>query len=205
MQFQDDVEMLEELLPAAHFPALVLNDNLTIPVSLSVFFGAAWRGLHLSPWRPTPRWLRPVLELYDEDHLSRMTGHAVMTIKEARRSFVDNATKSLAHRIAAVTGSGRDNDGSTSVTLPPTRGGSPTATAGCRFEVTSNTSGLRVFWSGAYYVTSQYFGHPTSPAHAVLQAGTYIFGVDGGAYHTVQWDRNAVCSIPGCQTVHLNY
>ncbi len=91
--------------------------------------------------------------------------------------------------------------------LPRLLGGSPTQTPGCNFTVTTDSQGLRVFWSGAHYVSPSYFGHPTSPASSVLQSATYIFGVDGGAYgNNIQWDRNAVISLPGNLTaVHLNY
>src|SRR3546814_13319664 len=53
-------------------------------------------------------------------------------------------------------------------------------TPGCNFTVTTNSPGLRVFWSGAYWISPRYFGHPTSPTLSVLQSGTYIFGVAGG-------------------------
>ena len=76
---------------------------------------------------------------------------------------------------------------------------------GCIFSVSTNTHGLRVFWSGAYYISANYFGHPTSPTTTVLQSGTYVFGVDGGAYgNVVQWDKKAICSLPGKSSVHLN-
>jgi hypothetical protein len=80
------------------------------------------------------------------------------------------------------------------------------ATAGCNFTVSSNTEGLRVFWSGAYRLSGNYFGSPTTPVTSVMQSGTYVFGVDGGAYGSaIQWDRSAVAVLPGTPSVHLNY
>ena len=76
---------------------------------------------------------------------------------------------------------------------------------GCSFEVSSNSTGLRVFWSGSYFISANYFKHPTSPVFGVLQSGTYIFGVDGGDYgNEVRLDTVAVCSLPGEPSVHLN-
>ncbi len=89
--------------------------------------------------------------------------------------------------------------------LPRRRGARPTAVPGCTFVVTTNSPGLRVFWSGAYFLTSNYFSAPTSPACSTLQSGTYLFGVDGGAYRTVTWDTAAQVSLPGTPSVHLNF
>ena len=39
-----------------------------------------------------------------------------------------------------------------------------------------------------------------------VEAGTYIFGVKGGAYsNAIQWDQQAVCTLPGTPSVHLNF
>lgn len=76
---------------------------------------------------------------------------------------------------------------------------------GCLFSVTSNTPGLRALWSPAYGMTSNSFGHPTSPVSGYLLSGTYIFGVDGGAYVNPIWDHAQV-TLPGPNTsVHLNF
>ena len=92
--------------------------------------------------------------------------------------------------------------------LPQLLGAAPMLhTPGCNFTVTTDTPGLRVFWSGAHYISPSYFGHPTSPISRVLQSATYVFGVDGDRFGSnIQWDRNAVITLPGNQTsVHLNY
>jgi hypothetical protein len=80
------------------------------------------------------------------------------------------------------------------------------AVPGCDFVVSTDTGGLRVLFSGAYRLTGNNFGHPTSPVSRVLQAGDYFFGVDGGPYgHDIQWDLNAIVTLPGPPSVHLNY
>ena len=131
--------------------------------------------------------------------------------EKARNTFTEKAIDFLANRIAAVQ---RFNDGDvenewgkpTTLNLLQMSGGSQVTTPGCTFSVSTNSDGLRVFWSGAYYISQNYFSNPTSPVTSVLQAGTYIFGVDGGAYgNDIQWDTNAVVSLPGNPSVHLNY
>ena len=132
---------------------------------------------------------------------------------DALEAFRRLATKFLATRIAAVRSfSYKETIASgiwgrpATLNLAQISGGHKVVTPGCYFSVSTNSSGLRVFWSGAYYISPNYFGHPTSPATSVLQAGTYLFGVDGGAYGgTVQWDTSAVVSLPGMPMVHLNY
>ena len=215
IEFQQDIELIEEF--DGEFPAFVVKDDLEIPVSLSLF-GYPWSNF-VEPYRsPNYGSIRRFLirELLHEASLSkyiylnRIRGFVFMPIKAARKSFVNNATKSLACRIAAVRQSSSVGGGSASVShyvnIPPRIGGAPTSTPGCLFTVTSNSPGLRVFWSGAYYLKAHYFGSPTSPTTGILQSGTYVFGVDGGVYgNIVQWDENAVCSLPGVPYVHLNY
>lgn len=125
---------------------------------------------------------------------------------EARETFSRRARDFLAQRIWAAGDGGGDSSMSRSLRLPPHIGAPPTNVSGCTFTVTTASSGLRVFWSGAYFVTGNHFGSPTSPVSAPLQAGTYIFGVDGGAYGSqIAWDHNAVCSLPGQPSVFLNF
>jgi hypothetical protein len=85
-------------------------------------------------------------------------------------------------------------------------GGNNVNTPGCEFEVSTDSCGLRVFWSGAYRESPNFFNRPTSPTSSVLQSGTYMFGVDGGDYgNVIQWDRNAIVALPGLPSVHLNF
>lgn len=125
-----------------------------------------------------------------------------VSAREADSNYREAATEFLATRIAYM----RQDD--PDAPRPPRTRGDPRGLRGpgCRFTVTTNTSGLRVFWSGAYRISSNYFGHPTTPTHRVMHAGTYVFGVDGGPYgQVVQWDRNTVVALPGPPSAHLNY
>jgi hypothetical protein len=129
----------------------------------------------------------------------------------ARNSFISLATEFLATRItslrrsdgprSSVSGAG----GEPTLWLSSTRGAPAISTPGCLFTVTTNSPGLRVHWSGAYYIAPNYFSSPTSPVTSILQSGTYIFGVDGGAYSVIQWDTTAIVSLPGSPLLHLNY
>jgi hypothetical protein len=75
----------------------------------------------------------------------------------------------------------------------------------CMFTVSSNSAGLNVLWSGAYYIVRNSFGSPTTPVHAPLPSGNYVFGVDGGAYTNPQWDPTII-ALPGPTTNHhLHY
>ena len=140
------------------------------------------------------------------DQLYELTDLVRLPRREAERAFVERAAESLSHRVATAAGADKDPpDAAATISIPPTDGASAAHVAGCRFTVSTNTSGLRVFWSGAYYITRHYFGGPTTPAVGTLQSGTYVFGVDGGAYTSVQWDKAAVCSLPGQPSVHLNF
>ncbi|MGC4939635.1 hypothetical protein [Kribbella sp. DT2] len=132
------------------------------------------------------------------EHRFRLIPHDV-----ARQQVRARLTGFLAVRIVAETGEQRDR--APLMRLPRRRGHPATAVPGCTFEVTTNTPGLRVFWSGAYFLTSNYFSAPTSPASSTLQSGTYLFGVDGGAYRTVTWDTSAQVTLPGNPSVHLNF
>lgn len=167
-------------------------------------------------WRRNPyiyEWYETFRYLGQIDYDNQWAGMRSISPDEARGAFTERAVEFLATRITSVR---NFNEGETrerekwgrtaSLNLTQNFGGRKVTTPGCYFSVSTNSNGLRVFWSGAYYVAPNYFSHPTSPATSVLQAGTYIFGIDGGAYgNTIQWDTNAVTSLPGNPFVHLNY
>jgi hypothetical protein len=212
--FSGDLSLLEDF--NANMPAVPIAGEM-VPVSLHFAMGRSapwpWPFGSDRPWRHQPFFqeyvyevLRPILR--DEGGIG---GFTLMGREEARATFVRRATDFVATRIAAVRGyRNRDRDQTwlrpSLLSLPQLLRGRRVATPGCHFTVSSNSNGLRVFWSGAYYVTPNNFNHPTSPTSSVLQSGTYIFGVDGGAYgNNIQWDLNCVVSLPGQPYAHLNF
>jgi hypothetical protein len=216
VEFAEEVAFLEEI--NADAPVMKVGDE-TVPVSLRLVFD----GSEGSPILSSRKWFRrawrghPFFYEYAYEVLrgglreESPYGFTSMNRQEARFAFVRRATDFVTTRIASVR-SWRQHSASTSwhglsmLTLRQRLRGPHISTPGCTFTVTSNAGGLRVFWSGAYYVSPNYFAHPTSPASAVLQSGTYIFGVDGGAYgSSIQWDPNAIIALPGSPFVHLNY
>ena len=210
--FSDDLSLLQQL--DAKVPALRIGDE-SVPVSLRLVIRrfAGWPLLpHVEYWRG---WYPPFYE-YVYDILRRsgergFDGFQLINPEEARATFITRATHFLATRIAAVRSFWGGDHGQTwhrpsLLNLPQLLRGQQVVAPGCHFTVSSNSSGLRVFWSGAYYVTPNFFNHPTSPTSSVLQSGTYIFGVDGGAYgNNIQWDLNSVISLPGLPYAHLNF
>jgi len=215
--FSDELALLEDL--NANVPAVRISEE-KVPVSLSFAFGrsAGWPllppfGPRLErPWRRHPffyeyayDYLRTILR---EDR--EFDGFTSLNREEARETFLRRATDFVANRIASVrifrNRGAQTWHGVSFLSFRQLLRGQQITTPGCNFTVSSNSSGLRVFWSGAYYVTPNYFSHPTSPTAGVLQSGTYIFGIDGGAYgNNIQWDLNSVISLPGSPHVHLNY
>jgi hypothetical protein len=198
----------------AQMPGIRIGDEL-VPAALPLILGTAW------PWssrdRPLPaQWWSPYFDepLYyalrsARDERTYGARFETMPLEEARTSFAHRAADFLATRIASVRefreSAGRWFGG-TFLMMSPRLGRAPVSTPGCSFSVSSNSRGLRVFWSGAYRISPNYFGHPTTPAVSVLQSGTYVFGVDGGAYgNSVRWDTNAVIVLPGSPQIHLNF
>lgn len=158
-------------------------------------------------------WYRLAIDWESRDYYDQRAEKRIISPDEAREAFTGRAINFLAFRIAAVRNFSRgETEGSeewgttSSLNLPQNYGGRTVTTPGCNFSVSTNSNGLRVFWSGAYYIAPNYFSHPTSPVTSVLQAGSYIFGIDGGAYgNEIRWDTNAVTSLPGKPSIHLNY
>jgi hypothetical protein len=205
----------------ANVPAVIIEEE-AVPVSLDLAitggadrtFLASPLGLNARSWRRN----RFIYEFaYEFFHRLRdkrpIDGIASMKPEEARRTFVRRATKFVATRLASVRRFRDDGpntpwrgQAASMLNIRQRVGGPRIGTPGCNFTVSTNSNGLRVFWSGAYYVTPNNFNHPTSPTSSVLQSGTYVFGVDGGAYgNVIQWDLSAVASLPGLPSVHLNF
>lgn len=217
MDFLNDLELLEDL--GMDMPAIRVSGEYLVPISLSFFAGL--EGLWPSPeklverrkWRRYRTYyeiLREVLyELkYSQNSVDLSDGIEPISRSEAHATFLSRATDFLETRIAAVKAFDRQDRGLmwSLLSLPQKVGGPKVTTPGCHFTVTSNSPGLRVFWTGAYRISKNYFSSPTSPTASILQSGTYMFGVDGGAYgNAIQWDTNAVVSLPGNPQIHLNY
>lgn len=198
-EFRAELALLDDI--GAPFPALRVDDGDLVPMSVAAALGSArdyssaswWSFRFAAPWD-----LRESLT-----ELQFRTSYEEIGTREARRTVFARARDFLAARIAA-------SEDSTWLKSPlrlaRRRGEQPVTTPGCTFTVTTNSPGLWVFWSGAYFIAANYFGHPTTPTIGVLQAGRYVFGVDGGAYGSaVQWDGNALVTLPGAPQVHLNY
>jgi hypothetical protein len=204
-QFLDDIRILSYF--QSDMPALEFAGGM-IPVS--VVYAANQSGYYQIPLQMGRTQMGPyIYEFYramvQEIHSNlSFLGFKWINREEAQSIFRRRCIDFVATRIAGLN---RLSGNPGFLHLPQFLGGPPVPTPGCNFTVTTNSKGLRVFWSGAHYVSPSYFGHPTSPTSSVLQSATYIFGVDGGAYgNNIQWDRNAVISLPGNITqVHLNY
>jgi hypothetical protein len=211
-RFLLELDILQDV--GAGVPALAVGDGSLVPVSL-VFFddGRPYRALgpfgHFAPEPYSfPDRQRLVYSLRARPR--PFGGALTLTPAEARRSFSVRAREFLATRLAGLRRRDEDLYG---YGLPPQRfavdrfiGGPVTRVSGCQFSVNTRSAGLTAHWSGIYYISPNYLGAPTTPASGVLQAGTYVFGVSGRKYGaSVQWDTNAVCSLPGSASVHLHY
>ena len=150
-------------------------------------------------------WIRERLDIDFDIYPGPVTYQTTeLSHEAARASFASRARDFLATRFAGS----RRGPGHPPNLLNMSRylGGPPAQVNGCIFSVNTKSPGLSVYWSGAYYISPNFFSAPTSPAVGVLQAGTYVFGINGGGYgSTVQWDTNSVCSLPGTSSVSLQY
>jgi hypothetical protein len=192
-----------------------LIDKDKVPISLAVCLNIFSR----VPYRfqfeqPAAFWPPDALASLLRDAFQKPLpmGMDVTNRERAQDAFMRRAAESLATRSAAVRkfwiNEKRSWHEPSLLNIRQWLGGPQISTPGCAVTVTTNSRGLRVFWSGAHYVTSNYFNSPTTPTSSVLQSGTYIFGVDGGAYGShIQWDFHAVLSLPSSHppSVHLNY
>jgi hypothetical protein len=214
--FAWEIELFDDF--GVDAPALRFGDQELVPVALSLFAGPNWPfspfpgGTPVSWWRRDPfahKWTYRYIQSLFEDR-ERFRTFETMSTEQARAVFVTRATDFLATRMAAVhefdSAESRRWSGIAFLNLFQRVGGPQVSTPGCNFTVSTNSNGLRVFWSGPYRISPNYFSHPTTPTAGVLQSGTYVFGVDGGAYgNQIQWDLNAVVTLPGSPHVHLNY
>jgi hypothetical protein len=209
-QFYDDLDLLASL--GFDFPAVRLGNKHVVPVALSEVTRALPSSFPGRVWR----------ELYYRDSLKqrlsrtmRRFGDAATWLsppEKARETFVSRASEFLASRFAGRRMLAGEPPGEPGDEPPPELtmqkfiGGPPAKVSGCLFSVHTKSPSLSAYWSGAYLISSNNFGAPTTPVKGVLQAGTYVFGVDGGAYgNVVQWDLNKVCTLPGTPSVRLQF
>jgi hypothetical protein len=210
-EFMDDLQILGEI--NANVPAIRIGEGNgeLVPIALRYFLGTDNSSTLRFPLFRNRRyyarefwydWLYSVENMIAENN-------TILSREEARSTFERLATDFLATRIAGINSLGDDRNSFVKpsfLNVFQRKKGSKVSTPGCIFSVSSNSPGLRVFWSGGYCISPKYFGSPTSPAISTLQSGTYVFGVDGGAYgSTIQWDTNALISLPGNPNVHLNF
>lgn len=71
----------------------------------------------------------------------------------------------------------------------------------CDFRVNTMTRGLSVHYSGAYYVSWNYFNSPTSPAEGKLEAGVYVFAVEDEK--GIRAAETAKVTLPGQSSINL--
>ena len=210
-QFYDELELLDSF--DLDVPAVRVEDMGLLPVALweAVPVPNYSLGLPRRWWRRIyPRFvLRNLLYTGLQRRRDRMREDAILSRSEARTIFIDKASEFLASRFwgnRVLSDRGLRDVERREVRMAKFMGGPSTTVTGCVFNVHTRSRGLSAYWSGAYYIASNYHGAPTTPASGVLQAGTYIFGVDGGVYsNNVQWDTNKVCTLPGTPDVRLQF
>jgi hypothetical protein len=189
-------------------PVWHLDDGPVLPVSLAAIVPTPWDDLtepglsHREGTEEFDRWAEKALISIRAGRT--VPGGKLVPREEARGAFFERAKSFLSSRIR---GTQRLRDHGAPRMFAARRFGDAVGEVpGANFEVTTDTEALRVLYSGAYRLAWRYFGHPTSPVHGLLQAGTYMFGVDGGPYgREVQPDPNAIVDLPGPPSVHLNY
>jgi hypothetical protein len=202
--FKRDIDFAQRLdlsVPALH----IRDSDEPIVVALSTFLSDRWSGTQL-----------PILEEFDPTYLRARVTEAIessgmelepLDVRSAidivRRGVIEHLTIRAAAFREFVS---REWLAGALLRLRQSRSSPVVATPGANFFVASASAGLRVHWSGAYRISPNYFGAPTSPVNGVLQAGRYTFGVDGGAYGSnIQWDGNAIVTLPGANSVHLQF
>jgi hypothetical protein len=209
LQYADRVGLPIPCLP------LGVNHNRLAPVSFELAFGIPLSNQYGYPILLDRRLRYRLFEDIIRDYpplaiFEPPQAYTPVDVDTARNSYTSLATEFLATRIASQRrsdgpGSTHHLGGGATLQLSRTGAGPPVRTPGCTFVVSTNSPGLRVHWSGAFRIVPNYFSSPTSPVTSVLQSGTYIFGVDGGAYSAIQWDTTAIVSLPGSPLLHLNF
>jgi len=130
---------------------------------------------------------------------------AFASISQVVKGFFDKAAAFLRERISTVQ---KFTQGATDLTktisVRDRIDGQRVFTPGCPFTIHTNSTGLQVLWSPAYAQTPNYFGSPTTPVEALLQAGSYRFGVQGGTDSASNW-ATPIHTLPGSSKAHLPF
>ena len=201
--FYLDLEFLRYI--GNRLPAVRFKNELVIPVALSLLFPSRTYFTQFGSRRSFEEYSYFFRDRYFNSLENE--GYMFLSNEEAQAIYKRRVISFLASRIAGLRSirERQANVKNVQLNMQQNLNGPRIPTPGCVFSVTANSPGLRVFWSGAYRLQSNYFGHPTSPIQGTLQSGDYVFGVDGGAYgNIIQWDRNALITLPGnTVSVHL--
>ena len=175
------------------------------PVSMGVLFlrTSQFSGSTVGPDR-VPEYtfhLRP-------EELPRVPNVQLFPISRVKDTFVGLAIKFLSQRIRGRVADAevRSNPKWSRVQLEQHVGGDLANFFLPNVEVRTHGSGLRVFCSGAYFISSnpRFFGAPTSPVQNPLSPGIYSFGVDGSSLASVEWDY-ATFVIPDVTVCQLRF
>jgi hypothetical protein len=142
-------------------PCLVPDDGDPIPLDAGSVVGPEW-----APRFELPRELgaeinRHIAEMGADLAERSQVRFAELHPDEARSSFGRRLARFLAARFVG--------------SADP----SPQAVAGLPFTVHTNSNGLRVHYSPAYWWSPRSFGSPTSPVARPMRPGRYVFGADG--------------------------
>jgi hypothetical protein len=207
LRFLEDLIILDYL--KLDVPALKIGKE-NIPLALPDIIRSISPAypFYFDEFRRYPREiLRDLVRIYWDREFGEYT---TISRQEARETFQRLASEFLALRIARLRTLDEERSNLRNlffVNVFRRVRGARIASPGCVFTVTTNSPGLRVWWSGGYIISPNFFGHPTSPTSSILQSGNYVFGVDGGAYGTTgkQWDTSGMVTLPGTPSYHLNY
>jgi hypothetical protein len=157
--FRRDVELAQRL--DLSLPALFIG-GYPMVVALSMFLSERWLD-----------WQSQILEEFDHRYLRARLIEAIessgMEFENLDvRSAVDIVRRGVVEHLTFRAAAFRDFISGewlagALLRLRQSRSSSVVATPGANFLVASASAGLRVHWSGAYRMSANYFGAPTSP------------------------------------------
>lgn len=210
--FTAEFGLLEDL---GYFPGLALETGEEIPMSVSTLLGHSIdrHRINLGPRGWTLR-RRELLVRVDKALASRQVGgkgtpkvvalprqSAYAAVRAQLAAFIAFRFKS----VSSILRQGSDSAGGWQEIAAEQRiGGEEVQTPGCLFKAETQSPGLTVLWSAAFFIAPNYFGAPSTPVFKLVQAGRYKFGVSGPTGGP-QWDHNALVTVPTANSVYLHY